>query len=158
MRPEGFKLLVLVCEEANQEEVANRAKEANQEEVANRVGVVIGKGGSGSAILQEVAANACPGERLQSREQNERNLAEYSYTQEKSREEEEKDREEIPHGRSLLGQLTPKYRVVEHRKSEESVIRSDESESSRTARWRALRRRNLFIMACSLMECSFLQQ
>ena len=132
------------------------AKEANQEEVANRV--VIGKGGSGGVILQDVAANACPGqacylesykkysnktflspvradintchERLQGREQDERNLAEDSYTQEKSREEEEKDRGEIPHGRSLLGQLTPKYRAVEHRKLDGPVTDLDESESS----------------------------
>jgi hypothetical protein len=134
------------------------AMEANQEEVANRVGVFMGKGGSGSVILQDVAANACPGqacylesykkysnkaflspvradintchERLQSREKNEQNLAEDSYTQEKSREEEEKNREEIPHGRSLLGQLTPKYRAVEHRKLEGPVTDLDESESS----------------------------
>ena len=93
------------------------ADEHAKEEVANPI--VIGKGGSGGVILQDVAANACPGqacylesyqkysnkaflspvradintchERLQSREENERNLAEDSYTEEKSREKEEKN-------------------------------------------------------------------
>jgi hypothetical protein len=105
------------------------AKEANQEEVANSVESY--KKYSNKAFLSPARADidTCH-ERLQSQEQNLRNPAADSYTQEKPREEEEKNREEIPHGRSLLGQLTPKYRAVEHRKLEGPVTDLDESESS----------------------------